>query len=125
MANEFNDKGDSGIRRDAGDSNAGKLRDDARIDPRESSVVNLDAARTACEAKCGPMNDWMSMKEDPKGFQEKTEKAIAQTPEQIKATVADNDVKVDSVKAYIAALNKQVKHVIEAYTAQDALAKGN
>lgn len=121
MGKEFQQPGE-GHKAEAGEKNAGRLRDDVHFDQRESvAAVNVDATRSACENKCGPMKDWMSMSENPKGFQEKTEALLKLAPEGKREAIANNEQAVDSVKALIAGIEAKIKVVMTAQATHDRL----
>ena len=118
--NEIPKAGDGGMR-DAGDNNVGRLRDETQSSARDIGSGNLDAARSACEAKCGPMNNWMSMSENPQGFQKATDDIKAKSPEEIKQALQNNDVQIKAVQAFTDGLKAKIEAVKAAQAAQEAL----
>ncbi len=121
MGNEFQQPGES-RQPDAGEKNVGRLREDVHFDQRDSvSVGSVDATRAAAEAKNGPTKDWMSMAENPKGFQEKTEALLKLPPEGKREAIANNETAAESVKAYIASIEAKIKAVMTAQATHDRL----
>lgn len=119
--NEFQQAGDGG-RRDAGDNDAGRLRDESRFDPRErEQTTNLDAARANAVEKNGPMDGWLSITEKPKEFEQKTNELAKQSPEQIRETLKKNDEAIQSMEKLQAGLNARIQAVLKAQAAHEAL----
>lgn len=118
--NEIGRPGDGGMR-DAGDNNAGRLRDETTGARESSGAGSLDTARANCEAKCGPMNTWMSMSEKPEEFQKQTGDLAKQTPEQIREAMANNEAQIKAVQPYIDGLKARIEAVKKAQASQEKL----
>ena len=119
---EFQQPGDKGAR-DSGDQSAGQLQKETQT--RDLATTSYDSAKTNVVALNGEHSSWMSMTADPKGFEAKTEALKQQSPEAIKATIAQNSAAADSVRTYMASIETKINNVLKAQKAQEELEKAN
>lgn len=112
--------GDDG-NRDAGESQAHRMLEEVmgaseRAPESKEAAKGVDLkevelAKKDCEAKCGPMAEWMSEKTDPQRFKEKTEKLAAGSPAEIEKVISNNSEQAQAIQNYMAALEQKIAEV--------------
>jgi hypothetical protein len=106
---------------DTGDRIAGHFQEE--LGRRDAGTTGYDAAKAnfAAVTKDG----YMSIGDDPKGFNEKTAMLCAQSPEGIRASIAKNDTAIAVVKSYMDSVAQKIEQVVERQKVQEEFERAN